>query len=82
VIADGITEQSKEQVSFLSKTTGDSDGIDLSLDDAPNGVLHFTSEAGNQSVHLSELTQENPKQFFDFGGVDMRLIIEHLNGRM
>ena len=73
VIADGITEQTNKQVNFLSKTTGDRDGMDLTLDTATIGTLYFESEAGNVSVNLNELTS---RQEFDFGGVDMKVIIE------
>ncbi|MEM7347728.1 MAG: DUF3604 domain-containing protein [Chloroflexota bacterium] len=76
VISDGIIEQSATEVVFRSRTTGDRDGLDLILDDATSGTLIFDSAAGKISVNLSELTDEAPRQTFDFGGVDMQVIIE------
>ena len=76
VIADGMTKQSKTEISFLSKTTGDRDGLDITLDDASTGSLHFESEAGSTTLDLANLSQENPRLEFDYGGVDMKLVIE------
>ena len=76
VIADGILTQSANEVTFASKTTGDCDGLDIQLDNASNGTLTFDSAAGQTTIHLADLTNENPRQTFDYGGVDMQLTIE------
>jgi len=76
VVADGITAQSADRISFASKTTGDRDGLDLRLDDASQGTLIFDSAAGLATVELADLTDANPRQTFDFGGVDMQVIVE------
>ncbi len=76
VIADGIIEQSDTYISFGSKTTGDRDGFDIILDDASSGTLIFASAAGQATVNLAELTDAQPRQTFDFGGVDMQVIVE------
>ncbi|MEZ4710618.1 MAG: DUF3604 domain-containing protein [Caldilineaceae bacterium] len=76
VVADGITEQSATRIRFSSKTTGDRDGLDLLLDDASRGALIFDSAAGAVTVDLAELTDANPRRVFDFGGVDMQVVIE------
>lgn len=76
VIADRITEISDKHIHFLSKTTGDRDGLDLLLDDASKGTLSFDSKAGSTSIDLSNLTDKTPRLSFDYGGVDMQLIIE------
>ncbi|MFK7801209.1 MAG: DUF3604 domain-containing protein, partial [Anaerolineae bacterium] len=76
VVADGITSQSKQQIDFTSKTTGDRDGLDLMLNNASQGKLIFDSAAGQVSVDLAKLTAEQPRQVFDFGGVDMQVVVE------
>ncbi|MEZ4869018.1 MAG: hypothetical protein R3C14_47290 [Caldilineaceae bacterium] len=75
-VADGIVSQSADAITFGSKTTGDRDGIDLVLDDTRQGTLTFASAAGTVTVDLAELTDEEPRRAFDFGGVDMQVIIE------
>lgn len=76
VVADGITGHSAQEVTFTSKTTGDRDGLDLVLTDGSQGRLIFDSAAGQLAVNLAELTAEQPRQMFDFGGVDMQVVVE------
>ncbi|MCB0145098.1 MAG: hypothetical protein KDE50_34775, partial [Caldilineaceae bacterium] len=76
VVADGITEESATHIAFASKTTGDRDGLDLVLDDASRGALVFESAAGTVTVDLAELTDDMPRRAFDFGGVDMQVVVE------
>lgn len=76
VVADGIIDQSEHTIRFRSRTTGDRDGIDLTLSDASSGTISFHSAAGEARVNLADLTEAQPRQVFDFGGVDMQLIIE------
>ncbi|MBV7332845.1 DUF3604 domain-containing protein [Chloroflexi bacterium TSY] len=76
VIADGIVSQTEQSVAFRSKTTGDRDGLELLLDDASSGTIIFDSAAGQAKVDLMDLTDIHPRQTFDFGGVDMRVIVE------
>ena len=76
VVADGILSQTPQSIVFTSKTTGDRDGFDLILDDARHGTLIFDSAAGQATINLADLTDSHPRQTFDFGGVDMQLIVE------
>lgn len=76
VITDGIVSQSATHVAFASKTTGDRDGLDLVLDDASSGTLVFDSAAGQAVVNLADLTDDAPQRRFDFGGVDMQVVVE------
>jgi hypothetical protein len=75
---DGITARSATEVSFISQTTGDTDGIDFRLDraDADHGVVTFDSKAGRCEVNLAELTDTFPRKIFPFGGLDMQVVIE------
>src|SRR5436309_2465477 len=52
------------------------DSIDLTLDNASRGVITFDSKAGRAEIDLAELTDENPRKTFDFGGLDMSVTIE------
>ena len=73
---DGITTQSATETSFISQTTGDTDGIDFFLDRADRGRVTFDSKAGRCDVDLAELTDANPRRIFPFGGLDMQVVIE------
>jgi hypothetical protein len=56
--ADGITEQTNQEVRFRSQTTGDADGIDLWLDQTEQGRIAFDSPAGRCQADLEELVPE------------------------
>jgi hypothetical protein len=73
---DRITSRDEHQVTFISQTTGDADGVDLVLDRADRGAIRFESKAGNCQIELAELTDDQPKRIFDFGGLDMAVRIE------
>ena len=75
-VQEGIITQSSNEIIFKSRTTGDRDGLDIWLIDSKKGAIEFKSEAGTRAIDLSTLTDNNPKQSFDYGGVDMQLIIE------
>jgi hypothetical protein len=73
---DGITSQSATEATFISQTTGDTDGIDFFLDRADCGKITFDSKAGRCDVAVAELTGTNPRKTFPFGGLDMQVVIE------
>ncbi len=75
-VQDGITDQSEHFIRFRSRTTGDRDGIDLWLTSSSDGQLVFDSAAGSCTVNLEALTTAQPRQVFDFGGVDMQVVVE------
>ena len=76
VMSDGIVSQSASQITFASKTTGDRDGLDIVLDDARQGWIIFESAVGTVRVDLAELTDQQPRQQFAFGGLDMQVMVE------
>ncbi|MEM7799302.1 MAG: DUF3604 domain-containing protein [Chloroflexota bacterium] len=76
VVADGIESQSPNEIIFKSKTTGDRDGLDLILSDASAGTLIFESALGKTTVDLATLTSDNPIKSFDYGGVDLKVVVE------
>jgi hypothetical protein len=67
--SDGITETGADHVSFKSQTTGDIDGIDLTLDQTSRGKISFESPTGSCSIDLAELG--NDPRRFDFGGLGL-----------
>jgi hypothetical protein len=73
---DGITGHSAQEVSFKSSTTGDTDGIDLVLDQASSGTIIFTSPVVEQRIDLADLIGEKRVVRVACGGVDMALVIE------
>jgi len=73
---DGITSQSTQEISFKSSTTGDTDGIDLLLDQASSGTLIFSSPVVEERVTLATLMGEERVVRVDGGGVDITLLIE------
>jgi hypothetical protein len=73
---DGIGSQTADTVTFVSQTTGDTDSIDLFLENAAAGKVVFDSRAGRCEVELAELTDAAPRKMFDFGGLDMSVTIE------
>jgi hypothetical protein len=70
---DGIVEQGPDRVIFRSRTTGDTDGLDLWLDRASRGRLSFESPAGSCQVDLETL---DTRATFDLGGLEMRVCVE------
>jgi hypothetical protein len=70
---DGILHQTSHELRFKSCTTGDTDGIDLFLDQSEQGTIIFDSQVGRCEVNLGDL---NPKRSFNFGGLGMQLCFE------
>ena len=73
---DGITGQTANEISFKSSTTGDTDGIDLLLDQADSGGITFMSPVVEQTVKLADLVGKNRVARVECSGVDMALVIE------
>jgi hypothetical protein len=65
---DGITDRADQRVAFRSRTTGDTDGVDLWLDQAQTGKLRFVTDLGTLEVDLEGL---NAERSASFGGLDL-----------
>ena len=72
--ADGILETTLNKVTFKSSTTGDTDGIDLILEESHEGILGFNSLLGTCSVNIADLDEQ--VQSFDFGGLGLMVTIQ------
>ena len=73
---DGILSQTERELTFASSTTGDTDGIDLMLENADQGNLIFDSQAGHCEINLAGLRGDARKQALAYGGVDMAVCLE------
>ena len=73
---DGITDVTAQTVSFRSQTTGDVDGIDLTLAAPRPGKLVFDSDTGRCECDLDELDRAGGRQVSDFGGIGMHVSFE------
>ena len=74
--AEGIRSIADRCVTWRSVTTGDADGVVLSLDAPLDTRLQFSTQVLCHSVALRDIA-EGPVEI-DAGGVDMKLVLEQL----
>ena len=74
--AEGIEAITERTVSWKSVTTGDADGVILSLDAPPETTLDFKTSVLNRCVSLQEIN-DSPI-VVDAGGIDMKVVFERL----
>jgi hypothetical protein len=72
--AEGLTEITPRRVAWKSVTTGDSDGVILTLDPADQGTLQFTSPLFDFTLSLRALGSE--PVVHDAGGLGLRVTVE------
>lgn len=73
----GIQQQTANQVSWVSNTTGDDDGVDLRVDAPIDAVLMFRTPIIDLDVPIAELADGETKEF-PAGGVDLRVYMRRL----
>ena len=76
----GIRERSARRVSCVSNTTGDDDGLDVTIDAPADAVLRFHSPVIRLQMKLSELSDGHTVTF-PAGGVDLRVFVRRLPAR-
>ncbi|PYM21281.1 MAG: DUF3604 domain-containing protein [Candidatus Rokuibacteriota bacterium] len=76
----GIVQRTASEISWVSNTTGDDDGIDVRLDAAPEAVLRFRSPVIDVDVTVGDLADGETKTF-PAGGVDLRVFMRRLPAR-
>ena len=76
----GIRERLARRVSWVSNTTGDDDGIDVTIDAPADAVLRFHSPVIELEIKVSELADGRTRSF-PAGGVDLRVFTRRLPGR-
>src|SRR4029434_6319886 len=70
----GIAERSDTKVRWISNTTGDDDGVDLTLDAPDTAVLAFRTPVLSLDVRLGDLAAGDTRTF-PAGGVDLRVFM-------
>jgi hypothetical protein len=73
----GIVRREARRIDWVSNTTGDDDGIDLTLDAPPETVVRFRSPVIDLDVRLHELA-DGVTRTFPAGGVDLRVFMRRL----
>jgi len=76
----GIRLVGERRVQWISNTTGDDDGVDLTLDAPPDGVLRFRTPVIDLDVPLADLA-DGATRTFPAGGVDLRAFMRRLPAR-
>jgi Protein of unknown function (DUF3604) len=76
----GIRERSARRVSWVSNTTGDDDGLDVTIEAPADAVLRFHSPVIRLQMKLSELSDGHTLTF-PAGGVDLRVFARRLPAR-
>lgn len=74
--AEGIEEVAERKVSWKSVTTGDADGVILTLDVEPRTVLNFETPVINRSLSLQEIA--DAPVVVEAGGIDIKAVFERL----
>jgi hypothetical protein len=73
----GIARRDDRRVDWVSNTTGDDDGVDLTLDAPPDAVLRFRTPVIDLDVRLADLAGGRTHTV-PAGGVDLRVFMRRL----
>src|SRR5205814_1028073 len=73
----GIVERTASRVTWISNTTGDDDGVDVTLEASPDAILHFRTPVLDLDVPLRDLAGGMTRTF-PAGGVDLRVFMRRL----
>ena len=74
--SEGIQETTDRSVTWKSVTTGDADGVILTLDAPPETVLHFQTGVVDHQVSLKEIS--NGPVRVDAGGIEIAAVFEQM----
>jgi hypothetical protein len=76
----GIVEQTATRIAWISNTTGDDDGVDLTLEAPADAVLRFRTPVIDLDVRLGDLA-DGATRTFPAGGIDLRAFMRRLPAR-
>jgi hypothetical protein len=76
----GITGRTQQRVEWISNTTGDDDGVDVTLQAPATAVLRLRTPVIDLDVPLSDLAA-GATRVFPAGGVDLRAFMRCLPAR-
>jgi hypothetical protein len=73
----GIAARTDSIVRWVSNTTGDDDGVDLTLDAPAGAILRFRTPVMDLDVRLADLASGDTRTF-PAGGIDLRVFMRRL----
>jgi hypothetical protein len=73
----GITRRSSTRIEWISNTTGDDDGVDLTLDAPAAAVLRLRTPVIDLDIPVADLA-DGATRVFPAGGVDLRVFARRL----
>ena len=76
----GITERAEAKVAWISNTTGDDDGVDVTIEAPADAMLRFRTPVIDLDVRLGDLA-DGATRTFAAGGVDLRVFMRRLPAR-
>jgi hypothetical protein len=76
----GITHRTDRRLEWISNTTGDDDGVDVTLDAPADAVLRFRTPVIDLDVPVADLL-DGATRIFPAGGVDLRAFMRRLPAR-
>jgi hypothetical protein len=76
----GITARTATRLEWISNTTGDDDGVDVTLDAPPEAILRFRTPVIDLDVPLADLA-DGGTRVVPAGGVDLRAFMRRLPAR-
>jgi hypothetical protein len=76
----GLTGRSDTRIEWISNTTGDDDGVDVTLDAPPGAVLRLRTPVIDLDIRLADLA-DGATRVFPAGGVDLRVFARRLPAR-
>jgi Protein of unknown function (DUF3604) len=76
----GITRRTDRRLEWISNTTGDDDGVDVTLEAPAGAVLRFRTPVIDLDVPLAELA-DGATRVVPAGGVDLRAFMRRLPAR-
>jgi len=76
----GIRARAERRIDWVSNTTGDDDGVDLTLEAPPSAVRSFRTPVLSLDVPLADLA-DGATRIFPAGGVDLRAFLRRLPAR-
>jgi hypothetical protein len=76
----GIVRRAERRIEWISNTTGDDDGVDVTLDAPPTAVLQLRTPVIDLDVPLGDLADGHTR-VSPAGGVDLRVFMRRLPAR-
>jgi hypothetical protein len=73
----GITGRSATRLAWISNTTGDDDGVDLTVDAPPEAILRFRTPVIDLDARVGDLA-DGATRTFPAGGIDLRVFMRRL----